>query len=95
MGRCQKTSWFKIMYEIIITPVARKNLKTITKVYKKGIVEAIDSLKDDPYTGKPLKRELTGKYSYKIGVYRIIYMINEKDKVVSIIAAGHRAIIYQ
>jgi mRNA interferase RelE/StbE len=83
------------MYEIIITPVARKSLKTITKVYKKGIIEAIDSLKENPYTGKPLKRELTGKYSYKIGVYRVIYIVNEKDKLVSIIAVGHRATIYQ
>lgn len=83
------------MYRIIVAPEAKKGLKTIAKIYRKGIVEAIDALKDDPLLGKPLTRELTGRYSYKVGVYRVIYKINDKDKVVYIINAGHRATIYQ
>ena len=83
------------MYRIIVAPEAKKGLKTIAKIYRKGIVEAIEALKDDPLIGKPLTRELTGRYSYKVGVYRVIYKINEKDKVVYIINAGHRATIYQ
>jgi mRNA interferase RelE/StbE len=83
------------MYHILVSPEAKKGLKTIAKIYRKGIAESIDSLKEDPYLGKPLTRELTGRYSYKVGVYRVIYKINEKDKVVYIINAGHRATIYQ
>jgi len=83
------------MYRIIIAPSAKKGLKTIARIYRKGIAEAIDSLSDDPYIGKPLTRELTGRYTYKVGVYRIIYKINEKDKTVYIINAGHRATIYE
>lgn len=83
------------MYRIIVAPEAKKGLKTLAKIYSKGIVEAIEALKDNPHLGKPLTRELTGRYSYKIGVYRIIYTIKEDDKVVSIINAGHRATIYQ
>ena len=83
------------MYRIIIAPSAKKGLKTIAKIYRKGIAEAIDSLSDDSYVGKPLTRELTGRYTYKVGVYRIIYKINEKDKTVYIFNAGHRATIYE
>ncbi len=83
------------MYQIIVAPTAKKGLKTIAKIYRKGIAEAIETLKDDPYSGKPLTRELTGKYSYKIGVYRVIYKIDKKDKIVYVIDAGHRATIYQ
>lgn len=83
------------MYRIIVAPIAKKGLKTIAKIYRKGITEAIDAMSDDPYTGKPLTRELTGRYTYKVGVYRIIYKINEKDKTVYIINAGHRATIYE
>lgn len=82
------------MYQIIVAPEAKKGLKAIAKIYRKGIAETIDSLKDDPYLGKPLTRELTGRYSYKIGVYRVVYKINEKDKVVYIINAGYRATVY-
>ena len=83
------------MYQIIVAPIAKKGLKTIAKIYKKGIKEAIDSLSEDPYLGKPLTRELTGRYTYKVGVYRIIYTINKKDKIVNITNAGHRSTIYQ
>ena len=83
------------MYRIIVAQTAKKGLKTIAKIYRKGSMEAIDSLGDDPYSGKPLTRELTGRYTYKVGIYRIIYKINEKDRIVYIINAGHRAKIYQ
>jgi len=83
------------MYRIIIAPSAKKGLKTIAKIYRKGIAEAIDSLSDDPYIGKPLTRELTGRYTYKVGIYRIIYKISEKDKTVYIFNAGHRTTIYE
>lgn len=83
------------MYKVIITPQAKHELKTIARLYKKAIILAIDELQEDPYVGKPLKRELIRKYSYKVGVYRIIYTINKKDKKVFILTAGHRSIIYK
>ena len=83
------------MYRIFISPEAKKGLKTIARLYRKGIAESIESLKKDPFLGKPLVRELTGKYSYKVGVYRIIYKVNKKDKIINILDAGHRAGIYQ
>ena len=82
------------MYRIFISPRAKKELKNITKLYRKAVAEAIDELIDDPYVGKPLARELNQKYSYRIGVYRIIYKIYKKDKKVSILTVGHRATIY-
>ena len=83
------------MYRILISLTATKRLKTIAKIYRNGIAESIESLKEDPMSGKPLARELAGKYSYRVGFYRIIYKINKKDKIVYIIDAGHRSIIYQ
>ncbi len=83
------------MYQVIVAPEAKKGLKSIAKIYRKGIAEAIEALKDEPYLGKPLTRELTGRYSYKIGVYRVIYKINKKDKIVYIINVGHRSTVYQ
>ena len=83
------------MYTIIVAPRAKKELKNIIKLYRKALVEAIDDLADNPLIGKPLTLELTGMYSYKIGVYRIIYKINKKDKIILILTAGHRANVYK
>ncbi len=83
------------MYRIIISPQAKKELKIIRKVYRKGLAEAIESIKDDPQLGKPLARELRGKLSYRVGIYRIIYKVNDQDKTVQVIAAGHRGTVYK
>ena len=69
------------MYKVIVAPKASKDFKKISKLYKEAISEAIEELEDSPFAGKPLSKELTGRYSYKIGIYRIIYTINKKDKV--------------
>jgi len=38
--------------------------------------EAVFSLSENPFQGKSLKYDFKGKYSFRVGVYRIIYSIN-------------------
>ena len=83
------------MYYIIISPRAKKQLKLIKKIYQQAINEALEEIIYYPLAGKPLTRELTGKYSYKIGNYRIIYKISKRDQKIYVISAGHRATIYK
>lgn len=83
------------MYKLIISPQARKKLKKIKKNYQVAVSLAIEEIKEDPNIGKPLTRDFTGSFSYKVGIYRIIYKINAKDRVIYIILVGHRSTIYQ
>lgn len=83
------------MYKLKITGRAKKELSNISKIHNQVLAEIVEEIRDDPSIGKPLTRELTGRYSYKVGLYRIIYKINVKDKVVTILSAGHRATIYR
>lgn len=82
------------MFKVKLTARARKELKEISKVYQEAIELAFLELAEDPFIGKPLTRELTGRFTYKVGLYRIIYIINKKDKILIIISAGHRSTIY-
>lgn len=82
------------MYKLRIYPKAAKELKKLSQLHKEAIINALQDIQEDPFVGKPLTRELTGRFAYKVGVYRIIYTVNRKDKVVQIITAGHRATIY-
>ncbi|MEK7517161.1 MAG: type II toxin-antitoxin system RelE/ParE family toxin, partial [Patescibacteria group bacterium] len=67
----------------------------IKKIYQTAILSALEELREDPYVGKPLSKDLTGRFSYKISVYRIIYKVRERDKVVNILSAGHRSTVYE
>ncbi|MEK7533938.1 MAG: type II toxin-antitoxin system RelE/ParE family toxin [Patescibacteria group bacterium] len=83
------------MFEVRISSKAEKQIKQIKKLYQTAILSALEELREDPFAGKPLSKDLTGRFSYKISVYRIIYKVDQRDKVVDIIFAGHRSIIYE
>lgn len=59
------------------------------------IVHVFDELRSDPFLGKLLKGELKGRYSYRIGNYRIIYRIEHGRLIIIIIDIGHRRDIYR
>ena len=83
------------MYSLDISPRAKLQFKKFPKRYKEAIKEAIKAIREEPFSGKPLTRELTGKFAYKVGVYRIIYRVNKKDKIIQIITSGHRSTVYE
>jgi len=82
------------MYKIKITAKAKRELKNLSQAGKLRIGIIIEEFKDDPFIGKSLSRELSKKFSYRFGVYRIIYKVNQQDKIVEIISAGHRGEVY-
>ena len=83
------------MFKLEIATKVSKELKKLPRQHKDSIRLILRELKDDPTIGKPLGRELTGQYSIKVGVYRIVYRVNFKDKIVFISTAGHRATVYK
>lgn len=83
------------MYQLKLTGRAKKELKNIKKIYELAINSALEEIKEDPFVGKPLTKELTGKFSFKVSVYRIIYRLNKNDKIVNVLSAGHRATVYR
>lgn len=82
------------MFKIKLTAKAKRELKSISKQDKLRVGEILEDLKDNPLIGKPLFRELIKRYSYRVGVYRVIYKINKEDQIVEVISAGHRSTIY-
>ena len=59
------------------------------------VAQALDDLERDPFQGKSLKGELKSRYSYRIGSYRIIYLVRRQELVVLVIDIGHRRDIYR
>lgn len=55
---------------------------------------AIRKLETNPYLGKPLRGELVGKRSLRVGDYRVIYAVDEDKKVVILFTVGHRKAVY-
>jgi mRNA interferase RelE/StbE len=53
------------------------------------------ALLDNPNrVGKPLARELSGYHSARRGAYRVIYRIDDTERVVPVVRIDHRADVY-
>ncbi len=82
------------MFKVKLTARAKRELKNISKRHKVVIASIVEELTDNPFVGKPLTRDLTGRFSVRVGVYRIIYTVNKTDEIVHVITAGHRSVVY-
>jgi len=86
------------LYRIVFTPSAEKEYKRLYKndnVIFKRVRAAIYEIAKDPFQGKPLRLNLKGKWSYRIGQYRVLYSIEHKTLAVYIIDIGHRREVYK
>ena len=54
---------------------------------------SLETILADPYSGKALKAELSGLWSFRVGRFRIIYRISIRQ--VELVAIGPRERIYQ
>jgi len=82
------------MYKLRVASRAEKEIKKISHPHQKAIILTLAEIREEPFSGKPLVRELTGRFSFRVGVYRIIYKVNKQDKIIDILTVGHRATVY-
>jgi mRNA interferase RelE/StbE len=81
-------------FEIIWSISAIKELKKLNRLVSRRIYEAVGKLKEDPYHN--IKKLTNSEYfRLRVGDYRIILDINEKQLRVLVIKVGHRNRIYK
>jgi mRNA interferase RelE/StbE len=84
------------MYTVLIEKHVFKDLDSFPSADVARIQEAIMSLQDDPRLQETQKlRGYPARYRLRQGRYRIIYEIDEKDKIVRVMLAGHRKDVYR
>ncbi len=75
---------------------AEKDLRKIDPQEIPRIIEATESLEDDPFP--PQHRKLQGSktnYRIRVGDYRIIYHVNIKARIVTVFHIRHRKDAYK
>ena len=83
------------MYTAVITNQVKKELRKIQKHSLKRIYEAIESLKIEPRPKGALKIKGNEGYRLRIGDYRILYTINDRDRMVYIFRVKSRGTVYR
>ena len=82
-------------YLIRFLPKIDKQLSKLDTLVKKRLCERFDFLQDSPYSGDVKRLKGDSLYRMRVGDYRIIYLIDDVNKIVSIIKVGHRRDVYK
>jgi len=83
----------KTRFKIRFAPSFHRRTRALDKEVQIRILREVDILKTNPYAGKPLRGEMRGVYSLRVGDYRILY--NIKGNEVFLLLVGHRKRIYE
>jgi mRNA interferase RelE/StbE len=77
--------------------VVEDDIPSLPKTMRKLIQKAIESrLTVEPIAlGKPLRYSFVGHRRIRVGDYRIVYRVDEKSKVVTIVIIKHRKDVYE
>jgi len=82
-------------YKSIFTQSFTKEFGKLPKSIKEKILEALEKTAENPYTGTKLRGKLEGLWRWRVGKYRIIYFIDEKEKAIVFVDVGLRKSIYE
>ena len=82
-------------YRLLYSETSRKQIKKLHPRLKPAIKSKIEQIREDPFIGKSLERELSGYFSVRTKRYRIIYRILEDKRIIQIYYVGHRRDIYE
>jgi len=81
-------------FNLVYTKSAVKDIKKFDHIVKKRIKNKIEEYAKDPVTNaKKLINTTIGSYRWRVGDYRIVFDIEDKDIV--ILRIGHRREIYK
>jgi mRNA interferase RelE/StbE len=83
-------------WQVQIERKAQKALKKIPDPYKSNIIEAIDSLTNEPRPHNCTKlKGASNLWRVRVSSYRIVYQIHDEKLLVLVIRIGHRSDVYE
>ena len=87
-----------LAWRIEVTDTAKKQLAKLDHQVQSEIVrflrERIQTDEDPRRYGGSLRKELAGRWKYRVGAYRLICEIQDEKILVLVLMVGHRSKIY-
>ena len=77
-------------YELQIRPSAVKELEKLPRKDRPKIVQKIRALTDNPRPHGCEKLSAEEKYRIRQGDYRVVYSVDDDERVILVVKVGHR-----
>lgn len=82
-------------YEVWIKKSAEKEIRAVAHPHRRRLIERIQALAENPRPTGSVK--LTGRDAWRlrVGVYRVVYTVEDSRLVVEVVKVGHRRDVYR
>lgn len=82
-------------FRVDIPPHVAAVIRSLHPDLKALIKSGIRAIAANPQCGEPLKRELEGLRKYRVRRFRIVYSVDQKRRIIRLMAVGHRRSLYE
>jgi mRNA-degrading endonuclease RelE of RelBE toxin-antitoxin system len=83
-------------WRVEVMAPARREFDRLPISVAAAVLETLSAIAENPRRlGKPLMLEHQGRFSARRGPYRIIYELDDDERLVRVVAIGHRRDVYR
>jgi mRNA interferase RelE/StbE len=82
-------------YRLVFKRSVAKDLRAFPNADVAAILQRVQTLADDPRPPGCEKLSTQERYRVRQGIYRILYEIQDRDLVVTVVKVGHRRDVYR
>lgn len=82
-------------YKLVFKKSVARDLRKIDTAEIKRILVRLDALADAPRGQGCIKLSAQDRYRVRVGLYRIIYEIQDKQLIVVVVKVAHRSRVYK
>jgi mRNA interferase RelE/StbE len=82
-------------YNLIFLHSFKKQFDKLPKTGKEQILKGLEKAATDPFAGTRLHGELEGYWRWRIGKYRVVYLVDLKENALVFVDLGLRKSIYK
>lgn len=83
-------------YAVVLKPAAVRDLRKLPEDVRRRVAGRIDALSGDPRpSGAETLQGERNLYRIRVGDYRVIYQVENKELVVLVVHIGHRREVYR
>lgn len=86
---------YSIRYSQTAVKSLKKLDKDVQKVILSWIVKNLEGCSNPRIHGKPLSANRKGQWRYRVGDYRILTAIEDKELIILVVEIGHRKEVYK
>jgi mRNA interferase RelE/StbE len=82
-------------YAVILRRSAEKELDRLTTKLRQRIASKLLELENNPRPHGVQKLQGHDGYRIRVGDYRVLYLIDDKEETIEVLAVGHRREVYR